>query len=275
MFTRLTALLMVGGLLFAPLARAAEEAVRPVPEGLGVNIHFTDAKTGEMEMIRDGGFRIVRMDFIWSATERQKGVYDFSAYERLVQSAESQKIRLLFILDYSNAMYDENLSPHTEEGRAGFARWAAAAAKHFAGKGILWEMWNEPNIGVFWKPEPKVGDYLQLALAVGKAIREAAPGETFVGPATSTIDMPFLEACFQGGALEYFGAVTVHPYRGSGPETAVEEYRALRRLIDRHAPAGKQIPILSGEWGYSSVSNAVTPEVQGRMLPRRWLKLVL
>lgn len=36
-----------------------------------------------------------------------------------------------------------------------FAHWAAAAAQHFRGRGILWEMYNEPNIR-FWRPEPKV-----------------------------------------------------------------------------------------------------------------------
>ena len=44
-----------------------------VPAGLGVNIHFTDAKPGEMKMIADGGFRWVRMDLGWAHTERELG----------------------------------------------------------------------------------------------------------------------------------------------------------------------------------------------------------
>ena len=55
---------------------------------------------------------------------------------------EPRGIRPIFILDYSNKMYDGDLSPATDEGRAGFAKWAAAAAKHFAGRGIVWEMYN-------------------------------------------------------------------------------------------------------------------------------------
>lgn len=260
------------GLLFAwtVSASAAELPDLAVPDGLGVNIHFTDPRPGEMEMLAEAGFRWVRMDFAWSGTEREKGQYDFSAYQRLLDALEPHGIRALFILDYSNPHYDGGLSPATDAGRKAFARWAAAAAVKFRGRGILWEMYNEPNIG-FWKPKPDVEQYIPLAREVGRALREAAPEEAYIGPATSQIDLPFLEACFKAGLLEYWSAVSVHPYRQTGPETAAAEYAALRRLIDRYAPAGKTIPILSGEWGYSAAWNHYDPEIQGKMLPRQWL----
>jgi len=252
---------------------SAATAARPapaVPEGLGVNIHFTDVQPGEMEMLAAGGSRIVRMDFAWGGTEREKGRYDFAPYDRLVAALEAHGIRALFILDYSNRLYDNDLSPCSEEGRAGFARWAAAAAVHFQGRGILWEMYNEPNI-FFWRPKPDVAQYAKLALAVGKALREAAPGEAYIGPATSTIDLPFLEACFKAGLLEYWSAVSVHPYRQTAPETVEAEYMRLRRLIDQYAPPGKAVPILSGEWGYSSAWGGMDDAKQGKYLPRQWL----
>lgn len=241
-----------------------------VPDSLGVNIHFTDPRPGEMEMLAAGGFRWVRMDFGWGGIEREKGKYDFSAFDRLVSALDRHAMRALLILDYSNRHYDGGLSPHSEEGRAAFARWAAAGARHFQGRGILWEMYNEPNIG-FWKPKPDVASYVKLALAVGKALREGTPGEMYIGPGTSQIDLPFLEACFKAGLLEYWCAVSVHPYRQKVPETAAEEYARLRRLIDRYAPKGKSVPILSGEWGYSAAWKGYDPQVQGKMLPRQWL----
>jgi hypothetical protein len=249
---------------------AGELSKLAVPEGAGVNIHFTDPRPGEMKMLADAGFRWVRMDFAWGAVEREKGKYDFSAYERLLAALEPHKIRALLILDYSNRHYDKGLSPASDEGRKAFARWAAAAARHFRARGILWEMYNEPNIG-FWKPEPNVEQYVKLALEVGKALREAAPEEIYIGPATSQIDLHFLEACFKAGLLEHWSAVSVHPYRQSDPETAAAEYAALRRLIAKYAPKGKSIPILSGEWGYSSVWRNFDDVKQGKYLPRQWL----
>jgi len=241
-----------------------------VPEGLGVNIHFTDARPGEMEMLAAAGFRWVRMDFSWSGTEKRRGEYDFSSYDRLLSSLSAHKVRALFILDYGNQLYEPDRAVATEAGRRAFARWAAAAALHFKGHGILWEIWNEPNIS-FWQPKPNVADYSALALAAAKAIHEAAPGEAIIGPATSEVDLKFLEGCFKAGLLEWWDAVSVHPYRQSGPEGAEADYRKLRELIAQYAPKGKTVPILSGEWGYSSAWQNHDDAKQGRMLARHWL----
>ena len=240
-----------------------------VPQGAGVNIHFTDAKAGEMEML-SAAYRFVRMDFHWGGTEKTKGIYDFSAYDRLLKACDEHKVRALFILDYNNPFYDDGLSPHSGEGRAAMANWAAAAATHFKGRGVLWEMYNEPNIG-FWKPKPNVEDYILMDKAVAEAIRKAAPGECYFGAATSTIDLKFLESCFQSGALERWDAVSVHPYRQSDPETVASEYRSLRLLIERYKPKNKVIPIISGEWGYSTAWNKFDDERQGKYLPREWM----
>jgi hypothetical protein len=240
-------------------------------DGLGVNIHFTDPRPGEMEMLAEGGFHWIRMDLTWARTEREQGRYDFSAYDRLLAALRPHQIRALFILDYSNSLYEKDRSVATEEGRQAYARWAAAAAKHFRGHGILWEIWNEPNIQGFWRPEPNVEDYTAMALTAARAIRAVAPDEAIIGPATSTIDLEFLEGCFQAGLLEWWDAVSVHPYRRAAPETAAVEYHRLRQLIDRYAPADESIPIISGEWGYSAAWGGFDPAEQGKLLPRQWL----
>lgn len=254
----------------SPPAPASLKIPPTVGNGLGVNIHFCDPKPGEMAMLRDAGFKWVRMDFHWGGTEREKGRYDFRAYERLLKSLDAHGMRAMLILDYGNPLYDEGLSPHTEAGRQAFARWAAAAAVHFKGRGILWEMWNEPNIH-FWKPKPNPDDYAKLALEVGKALRQAAPGEPYIGPATSEIDLKFLESCFKAGLLEYWSAVSVHPYRQGGPESAAADYKRLREMIARYAPPGREIPILAGEWGYSAAWKNSTEAKQGKMLAREFL----
>jgi polysaccharide biosynthesis protein PslG len=265
---------VVGAVLLSlPTLSAAPAAGLPgpaVPEGLGVNIHFTDARPGELEMLAAAGLRWVRMDFGWDGTEREKGKYDFSAYDRLLSALDQHKILAVLILDYSNRHYDKGLSPASDEGRKAFAQWAAAAARHFRGRGVVWEMYNEPNI-FFWRPKPDVHQYVKLALEVGRALREGAPDELYVGPATSEIAFPFLEDCFKAGLLDYWAAVSVHPYRQTGPETAAAEYARLRQMIDRYAPKGKKVPILSGEWGYSSAWGRFDEAKQGKMLPRQWL----
>lgn len=255
----------------AAFLSAAEKFPGSVTDASGVNIHFTDAKPGELEMLKAAGFKHIRMDFSWGATEKQKGVYDFSAYDRLTASLEKHGLKGYYILDYANPHYEKERSVRTPEGRAAYAKWAAAAVSHFKGRGICWEIWNEPN-GGFWSPIANVEEYSAMAVEASKAIRAVDPDAILTGPATSTIDMAFLEGCFKAGLLEYWDAVTVHPYRQTGPESVTFEYDALRRLIAQYQPKSRPpVKILSGEWGYSSVWLNHDDESQGKMLSRQWL----
>lgn len=256
------------------LCAAAAPTTQPLPARLGVNIHFTKPQPGEIKMMADAGVNTIRMDFAWAGTEREKGKYDFGAYDGLLAALDEHHIDAVFILDYANKFYDDGLSPHTDAGREAFAKWAAAAVMHFKGRNIIWEMYNEPNIQ-FWKPKPNVDDYAKLAIATGKAIRAADANATYVGPASSTIDLAFLESCFKAGCLEYWDAVSVHPYRQSEPETVAKEYRELRHLIAKYAPKNKQIPIYSGEWGYSAAWSKYEEEKQALYLPRQWLTNIM
>ncbi len=248
-------------------AQGLPDAVVPAP--FGVNIHFVVPNEQEADAIAAGGFSIVRMDFNWGAIERRKGDYDFSGYDKLVEGLSRRGVRLLFILDYSNPLYDGGLSPHTQEGRVAFAKYAAAAAAHYAGKGILWEIWNEPNIS-FWKPAPNVEDYAKLALVTIEEVRKADPQAFIMGPASSEFPWEFFTVLGERGVLAKLDAVSVHPYRGNNPETAESDFARLRALVDRYS-RGRVVPLVSGEWGYSMANAPITEERQAQYLARQWL----
>jgi hypothetical protein len=242
-----------------------------VPDGLGVNIHFTGAPARDLDAIAAAGFRFVRMDFAWEGVERVKGVYTFDAYDALVDGLQARGLRALFILDYGNRLYEPTRAVATEDGRQAFARFAAAAGAHFRGKGIIWELWNEPNLNHFWQPKPDAGAYLALAKAALPALRKADPDATIIAPATSQIDLPFLEACFKGGLLDLVDAVSVHPYRQTIPESAAAEIAKLRVRIARYSPDRPNLPVLSGEWGYSTAWKGCDDARQGHYLARMFL----
>ncbi len=257
---------------------AAEIPDPVIPAGVGVNIHFTAGHEKDLDLIAAAGFKFIRMDFGWGATERNKGQYNWSEYEQLQSDLEHRSLRAVYILDYSNGLYEEdNASPQHPESVQAYARWAAAASKHFKGRHIIWEIWNEPNIS-FWRPKPDAQQYTTLCLAACKAIREADPSATIVAPASSEFPWAFLETLFKGGALEQLDAVSVHPYRpySKGPETAAADYAKLRQLIERYAPAAKkQMPILSGEWGYATHTKGVSLETQAAFAARQQLSNLL
>ncbi|MEO6707079.1 MAG: cellulase family glycosylhydrolase [Ginsengibacter sp.] len=258
---------------FAQAQNQTSISSHPIQKGFGVNIHFTIPRPGELKMIADAGFKWIRMDITWSEIEKEKGVYDFSEYDILLNGLNQFNLKAILILDYGNKYYDNGMAPHSPEAIEAFTKWATAAVRRYAGNDILWEMWNEPN--GMWEPKDDVDAYIRLALATGKSIKKVAPTEVYMGPATSGVPLWFLEACFKAGLLKYWDAVSLHPYRSErgDPETVSINYHQVRQLISRYAPSGKTIPIISSEWGYSSawIEYGYTPEKQGRNLARSFL----
>ncbi|MCK5456242.1 MAG: cellulase family glycosylhydrolase, partial [Melioribacteraceae bacterium] len=242
-----------------------------VPAGLGVNIHFFEGNKNDLSMLKESGVGIVRMDISWGGFEKTKGKYDFSRHDKLIEDLEELGIRLLFIIDYGNPLYDDGFSPYTEEGREAYTKFCSALAERYSGKAIIWELWNEPNIDNFWKPKVNIDDYMAFCQAVVPVIREKDQNACIIAPATSTFDMKFMESCFEKGLLDLVDGVSVHPYRNPelSPETTFDEYQLLSLLIEQHKPEGKAIPILSGEWGYSTT--VLSRKLQGKYLARQWL----
>lgn len=120
----LAAVLCTVGLLAPPAQSYRQRYPLPdltVPNGWGVNIHFTEPKPGEMEKITAAGFKWVRMDFFWHQIEREKGKYDFSGYDTLMANLQKHGICPLFILDYGNDLYEKG-SPRTPAAGEGRAR---------------------------------------------------------------------------------------------------------------------------------------------------------
>lgn len=260
------------------LCSSAVQASLPelvIPEGLGVNIHFT-GEPRDLDLIAEGGFKYIRMDFGWGGIEREKGKYDFigTGYDALTEGCIKRGIRILYILDYSNKLYETDRSVRTKEGRKAFAEYAAVSVKRYAGTGILWEVWNEPNLKMFWNPQPSVDDYCALVEALSPGVKAADPSGMLVAPATSGIPMEWLEGCFKKGLLNWVEAITVHPYRPHNPETVMGDYAKLRELIRKYAPQGEEIPVISGEWGYSLINwdkNPLSEEQQAQYLVRMYL----
>ncbi len=241
-----------------------------VEESLGVNIHFVDPQPGEVKMIADAGFRWVRMDFVWQDTEPRRGQYDFSSYDRLVKQLDEFHLRALFILDYGNRNYTDDKSVRTPEARGAFARWAVAAAKHFSGRGVIWELFNEPNNTMFWPPQPNAEEYNALAQEVGRAFHSSVPNEQLIGPAVDSGDLKFLQACVDGRSHDWWSALSVHPYRQTNPETAAAAYARLREMIGKTS-SSRPFNIISSEWGYSSAWPRMNEDRQAIMLSRQFL----
>ena len=239
-------ILSTGGANAAPLPSPV------APNALGVNIHFTGAPAKDLDMIRATGVGFVRMDLKWGYVEIVKGQYDFRAFDELVEACASRNIRVLAILDHGTRFHGEDAGePSYVEG---FAAFSAAAASRYRGKGVIFEVYNEPNVPEnWWGGKPDAAAYMELVRKTRPAIRQADPTAVVIGPGVScwykNYDSYFA-ACLQRGLLDLVDAVSIHPYNAVSPEELPGVYAAARTMMQKHG--GKVLPIVSSEAGYST-----------------------
>ncbi len=232
--------------------------ITPAPAGssdlaplLGVNIHFTRDERG-LDAARAAGFRWVRMDLLWAQIETEPGCYNFAAYDGLLADLEARGMRALLILDYGNALYTgaANMPPVTSAAIQAFGDFAEAAARHFVGRGVRYEIWNEPNNDIFWPPAPDAEQFAALAADTAERVHAGDPAAEVTVGGLSGMDKMFLFKYLLAGGAAEADAIGCHPYRESGPETAIDDVIFWRALVAQMLPYDP--PSWVTEWGYSS-----------------------
>ena len=250
---------------------------KTVPNGLGISVHFSGNPI-DLDMVDDAGFKIVREDLFWHTIEKEPGKYEFKkqGYDLLTNSLIKQGIRPYYILDYSNELYESKREIMTKKGQDAFIKYVDAASSRYKNKGIIWEIWNEPNLTDFWETQPNYKEYSQLVKRSAKTIKKNDPSAIVVAPALAGItpdSLKWLEGIFKEGTLDYIDALSVHPYRGSNPETVVNDYQSIRALMNKYSD--RKIPIISGEWGYSNTKGwygkSISEQQQADYLVRMYL----
>jgi len=238
--------------------RLPEFYTGPVSALLGVNIHFIRPDAKLLDLAKRAGFGFVRMDLFWPMIEKSAGQYDFSEYDLLMRDLEERGMGALFILDYGNPLYydgpggfNDKWGPQTAATRAAYAGFALAAARHYSGRKVMLEVWNEPNVPHFWLPAPHPGNYGLLASAAYRAVKEEIADVPVIVGAASGCDAAFLGQVFDVPGLANVDAVSIHPYRDRPPETFVQE-RTLVQDVLKKKTGRSDVPLYSGEWGYPS-----------------------
>jgi hypothetical protein len=236
----------------------AAQALIPGPPGggdlfsrLGVNIHFT-SDDHALDLAHGAGLNWVRMDLAWAAVEGSPNVYDWSAYDNLINSLRTRGMKALLILDYGNALYTGSggLPPTNSTAIEAFGNFANAAARHFAGSGARFEIWNEPNGSGFWPPAANPAQYASLARLTSPRLNQGDPSVPVVTGGLSGFDFGFFTGYLPLGGAIGANAVGVHPYDCNPPELLSDRLMFLRALAAQYVTNSP--PVWDTEWGFSS-----------------------
>jgi MYXO-CTERM domain-containing protein len=132
---------------------------------------------------------------------------------------------------------------------AAFAAYVRVATEHYVGRGVRFEVWNEPD-NEFWTPTDPVA-YAAVAAVVIDAVHAADPTALVSTGGISWFDFEFLEAALRAGAATGADAIGVHPYRGTSPPESLPDHVIYARALIRRE-VGRDVPLWDTEWGYTA-----------------------
>ena len=208
--------------------------------GIAGGSSLSALSTAELNKRLDGmralGVGWVRFDVEWSNIgSRGPGLYDWTDYDRVAQAVVSRGLKPLGIIDYTPpwarqaACSDQPACAPADP--AAYARFAGDAAAHYGPMGVhAWEIWNEPNIDVYYKPAPNVAFYTHMLTAAYPAIKAADRNALVITGGTAPTSsngtdvgaVNFVAGIYDAGGRGAFDAVAHHPY--TFPYTSTNAY---------------------------------------------------
>lgn len=253
----------------APEARGYSELKPESMFGMGVYLYrYPDSPGGfeRMEkaaaMAAAAGVKWSREEFNWSRIEPERGRYNWSFYDRMVDTALAYGISVYGLISY----WSPWTKPCTPEGIADYAAYCKALVSRYKDKIKHWEVWNEPNIFFWTCPKEMYADLLKAAY---HAIKEADPEAQVLGCSTAGIDLSFIKMVMDKGAP--FDALTIHPYRAAlVDDTFIRELQDVRALTAGSGGAPKDVWITEMGWP-TDIPHGVSERQQAGLLSRAYL----
>lgn len=276
---------------------------KPVSEMLGISTHLDMCKDPsnaggmaacnyQFAQLQSAGITKVRTDFAWAEIEPQQGVFDFSGYDTMVNTALGYGLSITAILDYGNAWADaQNSSQYPPDDPQTFADFAHQVALHFKGRVERYEIWNEENTFQFWPPADNPQAYGVLLKAVYPSIKSADPDASV---AFGGVYMWNWAGAIRGGAdfidrtLELYpdlgssmDAVAFHPYMNYPPSVAPDFSSTTQESFDQMCNDVKAVlkkhgvskPLWITEVGWPTYP-PVDGSMQARWLVRTYLESI-
>ena len=274
----------VAGTPATPLLRAATRVPVGFSPGFSILEESLSDLRRDLDQMKAMGVRRIRLDLSWAWVEHTRGRYDWSRIDQVFNEVRKRGITILAVIGYQPdwaQRYASDGRPLSVD-KAGFARFAAAAAKRYRKHVGAWEIWNEPNLQRFWIAPPSAAEYAAVVNAVAPRIRAGDPSaRILVGSMSPANDVPdrstvspmtFLRGIYARVPLKNFDAVSVHPYSYPAMPTGTEEWNTffrmhvLRQIMVAHGDRASRMWLTEYGAPTGTGDEAVSASTQATML---------
>ncbi len=243
-----------------------------------------------LENLKKLGIKQARLQSGWAKTEKTKGNYNFAWLDEIIDDLVEIGIKPWLCLCYGNPIYalpDTKLNigglGHTPldsgESMQAWLAYVEHVVRRYKGKITYYEVWNEPELDVFFPyGEQWPEKYIELVAATSKIIRSTDKNAR-IGACSSRnfgISSADTERVLKLGIGPHIDIFSWHGYRELPEQMTEKSRRAYRMLFDKYAP---HVEIWQGESGIQSYNAPtsqgalstikVSEEIQAKWIARR------
>jgi hypothetical protein len=278
-------------LALAALLLVAAPAQSRVPEGwLGVTLDgpFDAGKEREWDRLAAAGAETVRTAMRWyhfqpyrtaadvppSEAARFRDVEgvptDFSRTDEFVAAAARRRLTVLPVVHAPPdwAVADPGAIGARPRDPATFARFMKALVGRYGPSGSLWaerpelprvpirhwQVWNEPNLTLYWSKQPFARSYVRMLRAASAAVHSADGGATVVLAGLTNKSWRALRAIYRAGGRGHFDAVALHPFTRD-PGDVLRLVRLARGVMARYGD--RRVPVWVTELSWPAAKRKV------------------
>lgn len=194
-------------------------------------------------LMEEAGVGFVRMDFLWSDIEPEKGKWEFAKYDRLVKTLWKHHIKVAGLLAY-NPLWSGSRWNHAPDHTL-YARYARRVVEHFNDRVRHWEIWNEPDHENYWRPQDEMASYVQLLRRVYPLLKEADPTCVVHIGGMSRCLPASMKQIYTHGGQDFFDVTNIHPFSNPTMPDVMEGlwllFQSVRKVMDAHGDQRKPI----------------------------------
>jgi hypothetical protein len=196
----------------------------------------------EADKANEVGVEIVRCDHSWADMEHSDRNFHFEDRDTYYADLDAQNLEILALLDYGNVpIFGEEYAYHIPPWMVpDWLRFVNESVYRYQDLVDYWEIWNEPNLGVFWSgPET---DFFYLLNATAFLIHNNYPDVKIMAPGISGYNPDYLTRM-----IEYIGAenfnkmfsiLAFHPYSRT-PEEVFPACQAVWEVVHNFGFSGE------------------------------------
>jgi hypothetical protein len=199
------------------------------------------------EYVATLGVKWARVWAEWPLIMTGNGRYHWDRMDEAIEELVKRKVQpFICLCSHSGAHFNYPPTSSAEKMKV-WLDFVRAFVDRYHDRVRYWEIWNEPNIAYFWKPEPDPEAYARLVKETSKTIKQIDPDATILAGVLAMVDTAYAEKLFARGIASYIDKLVYHPY-GEIPEASIEPVKWLKKLVDMQ----KKIGLWQGECGYPS-----------------------